>query len=60
MTQDGNRVNLMPRNQYQNGYTIPAGGTVVIEGSAQRDAGQGFAAGAIFNEKISLFPMAAP
>ena len=51
LTQEGDRANLTPRNQYQNGYTIPAGGTVVIEGSASGNAADGAVSNAIFNGK---------
>lgn len=35
---DNGRVSISPRNEYQSGYTIPAGGSVVIEGSANGNA----------------------
>lgn len=46
---DHDRVSLSPRNQYQAGYTIPAGGSVMIEGSASGNAHSGNATSAAFN-----------
>lgn len=40
---------VKPFNQYQNGYTIPAGGSVVIFGNANGDANQVQLSGATFN-----------
>ena len=48
-TCDNERVSLSPRNEYQNGYTIPAGGSIMMEGSANGNANSADATHASLN-----------